>query len=376
MKDERSNLETQIRELELENEMAVSDLEKIKKRKEDTLVQHDVMKLEIKKLKYTVNVESDKVFSLENRKYQLEMSMEEREKEIQVHKDILVSELKAAEEERHKVAKELQKRKVKVKNLRVKYEGLVQKNKSSSEDQESVGEHSQAYYVIKAAQDREELQRYGDELDGKIRKCEKEIKALENTMKHLQKRNKNYRDKFLRGAEGADLEKKQILEEQCRAASETLFKKRKDVQKLNKEYDDDMKRLIEIQGKNNTIGKRNEDINYQRDRIEKEINEQIDKIERAQRTRENNLNALLQDQADFNGSAKAKDVEFEAEQLKSKYLMNAIGVLLQELPDLQGVLEQPFQEIGLDIPQVSERPGTGSSQRSRASQRSRGSRAN
>jgi hypothetical protein len=65
------------------------------------------MKLEIKNLRDTVNVEADRVYGLENRKYQLEMSMEEREKEIQVHKDILVSELKSAEEERHKVAVEL-----------------------------------------------------------------------------------------------------------------------------------------------------------------------------------------------------------------------------------------------------------------------------
>jgi coiled-coil domain-containing protein 39 len=35
--------------------------------------------------------------NLENRKYQLEMSMQEREKEIQVHKDVLVTEHKAAE---------------------------------------------------------------------------------------------------------------------------------------------------------------------------------------------------------------------------------------------------------------------------------------
>lgn len=102
---------------------------------------------------------------------------------------MLVSELKAAESERHKVAVELQQRKNKVKNLRIKYEGLVQNNKSSSGDVESVGEHSQAYYVIKAAQEREELQRYGDELDGKIRKCEKEIKALTNTLQHLKQRN-------------------------------------------------------------------------------------------------------------------------------------------------------------------------------------------
>lgn len=105
--------------------MANGDLDKVLKVKEKTLVQHDCMKLEIKKLRDTVNVEADRVYGLENRKYQLEMSMEEREKEIQVHKDILVSELKAAEEERHKVAVELQQRKNLVKNFRIKYEGLV-----------------------------------------------------------------------------------------------------------------------------------------------------------------------------------------------------------------------------------------------------------
>ena len=68
------------------------------------------------------------------------MSMEEREKEIQVHKDILVSELKAAEEERHLVAVELQKRKSKVKNLRIKFEGLQQKQ--SGNNGEEVGERS------------------------------------------------------------------------------------------------------------------------------------------------------------------------------------------------------------------------------------------
>ena len=71
------HLKTQIQELELENQMSISDLEKIKKRKEETLVQHDIMKLEIKKLRETVNVEADSVFGLENMKYQLEMSMEE-----------------------------------------------------------------------------------------------------------------------------------------------------------------------------------------------------------------------------------------------------------------------------------------------------------
>ncbi len=137
---QRGTLESTIQELILENEMAGVDLSKVTHQKEKTLVQHDIMKLEIKKLRDTVNVEADRVYGLENRKYQLEMSMEEREKEIQVHKDILVSELKSAEEERHKVAVELQVRSQKVKNLRIKYEGLCQRNKSSTGDGDGDGE--------------------------------------------------------------------------------------------------------------------------------------------------------------------------------------------------------------------------------------------
>lgn len=80
--DQKEILKSSIGELKLENEMSTSELDQVLKQKEKTLVQHDIMKLEIKKLRDTVNVEADQVFGLENRKYQLEMSMEEREKEI------------------------------------------------------------------------------------------------------------------------------------------------------------------------------------------------------------------------------------------------------------------------------------------------------
>ena len=268
-KVKEQNLMTQIQELTVENEMAANDLVKVSAKKETTLVQHDTMKLEIKHLRDIVNLEADSVYGLENRKYQLEMSMEEREKEIQVHKDILTSELKSAEEERHQVKVELQVRKNKVKNLRIKYEGLTARNKSSSGETDA-GEHGQAYYVIKAAQEKEELQRFGDELDGKVKKCEKEIKALLNTLDHLKVRNKNYRDKFMQGAEGADLEKKQILEDQCRAASETLFRKRRDLQQLQSNFETASRELNEIRGEKNDIDANGNEINQRRQQLDDE----------------------------------------------------------------------------------------------------------
>ncbi len=139
--------------------MTIQDLNKVTKKKEEVLVQHDIMKLEIKKIKENLNKATDHVYGLENKKNQLEMSMQEREKEILVHRDVLLAEQKAIEDERHRIAIELAERRNKVKNLRIKYESLVQKA-HGSEDGEA--EHSQAYYVIKASQEREELQRKGD----------------------------------------------------------------------------------------------------------------------------------------------------------------------------------------------------------------------
>lgn len=66
---QRATLTTQIQELKLENEMATIDLTSVQGTKEKTLVQHDCKKLEIKKLRDTVNVEADRVYGLENRKY-------------------------------------------------------------------------------------------------------------------------------------------------------------------------------------------------------------------------------------------------------------------------------------------------------------------
>ena len=53
--------------------------------------------------------------------------------------------------------------------------------------------HFQSYFVIKAAQEKESLQREGDDLDAKIKKAEKEIRALENTLRLLNARNETYR---------------------------------------------------------------------------------------------------------------------------------------------------------------------------------------
>jgi UDP-glucose:O-linked fucose beta-1,3-glucosyltransferase len=55
-------------------------------------------------------------------------------------------------------------------------------------------ENSQAYYVIKSAQEKEELQREGDQLNEQIKKAEKEIIALKNTLQIINSNNSNIKN--------------------------------------------------------------------------------------------------------------------------------------------------------------------------------------
>lgn len=138
-------------------------------------------------------------------------------------------------------------------------------------------------------------------------------------------RNKNYRDKFMQGAEGADLEKKQILEDQCRAASETLFKKRRELQKLQKDYDDDARRLMEVKTKQQQLGKQVEELGAYMDKADKELGEQYDKIERANKTFQakfNNVRAVKGD--GFQESKENYEILSEIEANKHKHLLSAL----------------------------------------------------
>ena len=89
------------------------------------------------------------------------------------------------------LAQELNERLLKVDRLKQKF-GVVA-GRLAGLDQE---EHSQAYYVIQAAQERESLQREGDQLNEAIKVAEKEIRLLQRTLQSLVIRNDNFRASF------------------------------------------------------------------------------------------------------------------------------------------------------------------------------------
>lgn len=159
------------------------------------------------------------------------MEIQSREKEIKTQSNILKAELKSSEQERYRVSKELGERKNKVQNLQIKYKALIQ----SKQGDVDVYKHSQAYYVIKAAQEKEELERKEDELKAQILKSEKELKALYNTLTHLKNRNKKLRDYNInKGSTQKDFKLKEALEQQYQSAGQSFLYKKVELDKLNK----------------------------------------------------------------------------------------------------------------------------------------------
>ena len=354
------DLKEKIMELEKENVSFAQSIEGLARAKEDAMVQNDVLKLEVKKLRDALNGKTDKVYSLENRKEQLALSMEERKAEIAVHQEVQRAQLRAAEDEKHRVTVELGGRRMAVEKLRDKYETLCKV--SGVRSGEDGGEpKSQAYYMILAAQKREELQRRGDEMDQDIRKMEKEIKALTHTLKHLAGMNTGFRAAHQRvELSGEDAERLRQLDEQSKVAADALFKKKKELQRLQTDLEEDGRRLEQVTSQAERLEERavhlanarrqmDSELEVQRDAVEK-ISRRVMRLSSAHRT---TASASL---VDKDGES-LQEKEFRCEAM-TETVTNALftlGQLSKEYPEIGDVLSMGLQETGLVIP---ERPAT------------------
>ena len=82
------------------------------------MVDENILKLEIRRLRDMLNSKADEVLSLEKRQLQLETAMKERRDEITVHKEMLAAQLKAANQEKSQISAELHERISKIDKLK------------------------------------------------------------------------------------------------------------------------------------------------------------------------------------------------------------------------------------------------------------------
>jgi chromosome segregation ATPase len=357
-----AELQEKILELEKENVSYTGSLEALTRAKEESMVQADFLKLEVKRLRDALNSKADKVFTLENRKQQLSLSMEERKAEIAVHVDVQRAQLRAAADEKHRITVELGGRRQSVEKLRDKYETLCKV--SGVRAGEDGGEpKSQAYYMIKAAQKREELQRAGDEMDQDIRKMEKEIKALAATLKHLAGQNTSFRAAHQRvELSGEDAERLRQLEQQSKAAADALFQKKKALQRLQTDLEEDGRRLEQVAAQAARLADRNAHLASARVQLDAELAAQRDAVEKLTR-RVGRMAQTARERPDAVFGARGgapssklgetlqeKDFRCEALADTATNALFTLGRLAEEYPEIKDTLAMRLVDAGLAVP--------------------------
>ena len=162
----------------------------------------------------------------------------------------------------------------------------------------------------------------------------------------------------MQGAEGADLERKQILEDQCRAASETLFRKRRDLQQLQSNFETASRELNEIRAEKNELDGNNNEIGANRQRLAQEAQDATEKLQRAAASKDakaNNVRAVKGE--GFDNSPENLMILAEVENTKNAFLLNAISQLIndpvinQEAPNLIAEIQTTLAENQIDIPE-------------------------
>ena len=346
---EAARLQGAIAELEMKNDSGQRALKALIKSKEESMVGHDVLKLEVKRLREQLNAKADEVFGLQNRKFQLQMSMEERQQEIKVHSDVLKAQLKAAEEERHTTARELSEKLIKVDRLNNKYDIICGKLGGDDGD----GEHTQAYYVIKAAQEREELQRQGDELDQQIQKAEREIRALEKTLQHLFAKNAGYKRSFQPVEQSTpQFEQKVLLEEQHRAALSKYRTHRLEQSELEEEMARMQDQLVELEESRQSLSSQLIDLSDGSAQANERVQQQGERLDGAKQQ----VQRLLFEYRRAVGAEPQEQTVVELEvaaieqRAANRVLVEGLAQLSAVEPKLAQALEKKMAEAGIQPP--------------------------
>jgi chromosome segregation ATPase len=362
---DKDRLEEKVQELNLENDSHEIEYKDLIRKKEDLMVNHDVQKLSIKRLRDLLRSRADEVSGLENRKSQLEITYVEKETQVRAQKELLLTEYKNVEDERRQLSLELSDRKVQIDKLKNKFEILLKRLKPD-DDSESV---SQAQFLIRAIQEREELQRKGDMLDSEIQKLEKEDKALELTLNAFQHRNIMHQGTFKRAApEDKDVQTREELQQKVKDLDTMLSRRVQEKRAYEQSASQKKLELEEMVNEKAEIENRCVTLTEQKTQLLRDLDRIKQSVATHQQMVKNSEKELKKKQVEGK-DLKLRDIEYVETKLKNTTGLQILASLAQNDLQLQSTLERVLTDLGLELPQPPSTPSKPGSAMSNGSSR-------
>ena len=122
-----------------------------------------------------------------------------------------------------------------------------------------------------------------------------------------------------------DIEHKATLEEQCKFASQNVFKKQKDLQKMKKDYEEDLNRYTELNNKLEILMNQKRQYDSLFEKAQKDLNDQNEKIARAKKTLTTKVNAIKSSKINLSeDNVHLLQLKFDVESNRNKTLLSAL----------------------------------------------------
>ncbi|XP_051779987.1 coiled-coil domain-containing protein 39-like isoform X1 [Erpetoichthys calabaricus] len=363
---ECADLDAKIPRMNIVIDVSTKEVKTRKIKKQEALAEVNVMKLHIKRLRDLLYSKTDITISLEKRKLLLQNAMRERQDDIKVHREMLQNQYRLIDQERQAISMEVNEKLAKIEKLKKRYEVITLAITPPEGEQES----TQAYYIIKAAQEKEELVREGNELDTKIRKAEKEVEALENTLDLLNRHNSTYRksvNKVTDSGMGEDYEEKLKLEDKNQILEGKYLDKAKQKEQLQEEIQSMNNMLENLKITEASLNTDKLEIESQIKSLNKEVEYQKEKLDRAKKQclkLHKEINSSRQSEGEI---PEEQDIMLRELRDFSKSLNKMIVEAMVDQPNLALILEVFYNQAQIPLPSFT--PISGSAPGSRQSSR-------
>ncbi|KAF5275674.1 hypothetical protein FQA39_LY06786 [Lamprigera yunnana] len=160
-----------------------------KLRTQQKQVNENVLRLRVNELENLMKREASSIYNMQKFRLELEIAMKERQIEINTNIEILLIKRRNLDEEKCRLKRDISLRLTKIHQLQERFH-IAQMSLGKDEDGQPL---SVTHFKIKNAQEKHMLQEEGDAMDMKIKKFEKEIIAMENTLKIVSLSNVTYK---------------------------------------------------------------------------------------------------------------------------------------------------------------------------------------